>query len=189
MPSGKHGTSIFTEQYKPEYAKLLIDFCNVPPYRKETLKFEKNGRQGLFTKIVPADMPFYCDWKLKYGIAGGAFHAWCSPESPAYQPEFKLAHEICEEIRQKILILNTLANRYNPFFATFIGKNLFKWVDAGVLKGEGFENKTYIFHNIKGMIEDAISKKPELRKEGEIDCTRESTKQVSQVHRSMENES
>lgn len=188
MPQGKPGTSQFTELYKPEYAKLLIDFCNVSPYRKEVLKFEKNGREGKFTKIVPADMPFYCDFKLKYKITPGAFEAWCKEDSPAFQPEFKMAHEICEEIRQKILILNTLANRYNPFFATFIGKNLFKWVDAGVLKGEGFENKTYIFHNIKGMIEDAISKKPKLSEKGTNLSTRKPANQIGQVPGDVERE-
>lgn len=121
-------------RYKPEYAKMLVEFYSVRAYE---ILVDKDGK----VTEKANDMPFLVDFAKKIGTGTTTLHGWANKKDKNgnhVHPEFKDALKGFQEHRERILVTNGLKGLYNPSFAIFTAKNILGWRDK--LEHSGDEN-------------------------------------------------
>lgn len=112
--------------YKPEYAQMMIEYFDVPPYKTV-------GKNKI---TVPNDLPLLSGFAFKIGVHRETLQVWSEKHE-----EFGHAYKLCKEIQDRNLITNGLRGLYSTF-ANLVSKNLLDFKDKTDLTSKGQEIKS-----------------------------------------------
>lgn len=131
--------------FKPEYSKMLIDFFDVEPFRKEVVAISKayNGKGNLSfekeeKKLMANKLPTLVRFADKIGVYVPTLHDWIKKgqevdeEGNIKYPEFNVfyyAYTHTRDLYKEFLTQNGLLGLYPPQFAIFIAKNTTDYKD------------------------------------------------------------
>lgn len=112
--------------YKPEYAKALLDYFNVPPVREipETWYNPDGSVKRESMKLVANPPAHIGGFARSIGVSKMAVYEWARK-----YPDFGYAMLHARDMRRSMIIDNALAGLYNPLFAKLAAANLFGWHD------------------------------------------------------------
>lgn len=102
--------------YKPEYAKMLEDYFNVPA---QVIDEDEDGK-----KIKPSSLPTLAGFACKIGVHRETLLNWAENHQ-----DFFDAFKMAKEHQERILVENGLMGYYDKTFAIFTAKNLINWRD------------------------------------------------------------
>lgn len=83
----------------------------------------KNGTNTVI-EVAPEELPLLQDFAHSIGVSHKTMLEWCEKHQ-----EFGKAYARAKELQEGFVIQNAMTGRYNPQFAIFMGKNMFRWTD------------------------------------------------------------
>lgn len=112
-------------KYKPIYCKKLLNYFDKPPsiVLKETIYMKNGDKKEKDLSIIP-EFPTIEGFCQQLKISKQTLHTWTTKHK-----EFMDAYTRAKEIQEHIWLTNSMRGLYNPQFAIFAGKNMFKWKD------------------------------------------------------------
>lgn len=113
-------------KYKPEYAKDIVAFFTVPPYKREVIEereeYHKDGElksRSHKYRYAPTQMPTLFRFAEKIGVSRQTLHTWADEH-----PEFLDAFTRAKEMQKEWLIANGLGGTAPPQSFVFVAKNI-----------------------------------------------------------------
>lgn len=140
--SGKTGT---VSMYKPEYVGQMLKYFSVSPVEVVEHEDKKTG-QITITRTV-SDFPTKSGFAAKIGVHRDTIFQWAiktNDKGELVYPDFADMYKRAADYQEHCLVTNTLHNRYNSSFASFLAKNLLGWKDNKGLELTGNEEKPLV---------------------------------------------
>lgn len=114
--------------YKPEYAKKLIKFFDIEPFKDKELPHYFNDEEHRVKwsdyKRVANKLPTLRDFAKLIKVPISTIYDWLREKHSSYQKGFARAFENAKEIRKDFLIQNALQGLYPPLTFKFVAVNL-----------------------------------------------------------------
>lgn len=108
--------------YQPEFARRLLDFFDVPPFRVTEVQ-KKDGSIALLE--TASELPTFAAFARSLGTTQAQLMAW-----EEKYPDFAQAAKKARDLQGDILIQNSLRGNYSSSFAVFTAKNILGWTDG-----------------------------------------------------------
>jgi DNA-binding XRE family transcriptional regulator len=120
--------------YKPEYAKQLLEFFDVPATAQVTDEegipmTNAAGNPVMAVGEFPTKAGFACEIGVDRDTLNEWSNATLEDGETKKHPEFSVAYKQAELFQERILIQNALTGRYNAAFSIFTAKNVIGWRD------------------------------------------------------------
>lgn len=132
-------------EYHPGYCEQMIRYFDRPKTKKiyDTYTW-KSGAVSEKERYVPNTPPHFSEFARSIGVTTRTLNKWCREH-----PEFREAHQICQEIFEEFLIDNGLIGSYGAIAMKFVAVNRSKMKDKQV-----HENQTVDLNKVLDAIAD-----------------------------------
>lgn len=121
-------------KYKKEYCDEIIAYFRKPPY--ETTLKEEYFYDGSLKSRIPVttatEFPTFQGFADKIEVHIDTLNEWCKKYK-----EFSEAYKRAKQLQEKIWLVNSMQNLYNPAFAQFFGKNCLGYKDKQEIEHSG----------------------------------------------------
>lgn len=115
-------------KYKKKYADMLVDYFTIDPVREvEETYTNKKGETWTKTVEKACEFPTFEGFACSIGVTDHTLQNWCEAtdeKGMLLNPEFLDAYKRAKELQKQVLVVNSMAGRYNTQFAIFIAKNV-----------------------------------------------------------------
>lgn len=141
-------------KYKKAFAKLIIKYFDIPlmkTVKQSEVKYKNGKTKKEFVEVVN-DFPTFEGFCHSINVNGDTIVEWAKARWPAdypavemrnqlKYPEFSAAYTRAKQLQKRIWAMNSMRGLYNPQFAIFYGKNIFK---------DEFSDETKVDHTTGG---------------------------------------
>ena len=100
----------------------MIDYFSVAPYE---WIIDNEGEEGLEERRLHVEDPvFFSGFARSIGVSARVLRKW-----KTQFPEFKEAYEICKDLQEEMIVINTMMGFYKTAMGIFTLKNTSGWRD------------------------------------------------------------
>jgi hypothetical protein len=112
--------------YHDGLCEELLDYFDIPPFRKETQEvYDKKAQEvKTITVTIANELPTLAGFASVIGVHRDTLNEW-----EKVHPEFSDAVKRAKAHQERILVSNGLSDRYNSTMTIFALKNLADWKD------------------------------------------------------------
>jgi hypothetical protein len=146
-------------KYQDTFPESLIKFFSIPlsyPSLKSRTTY-KNGDTKEEYIDKPNRIPFFSTWCHENNLTQAIFDEWVKPDSKYFKEDLFVSYKQCQELQKRFIVDNVMQGNANCSMGIFTLKNISGWRDEQFIKGEGFNNQTFIVNNLKEYVESVRS--------------------------------
>lgn len=107
-------------KYDPKYCKEIVDFFDVKLTKKEN------------NRTIGNELPQFIDFAISIGVCTDTLVEWCK-----IHKDFSVAYSTAKKLQERLIVANSIQNRYNPYFAQFLLKNNHGWKERQEVEQTG----------------------------------------------------
>lgn len=141
QPAPKNHSDVLTVetvqpgQYHPGYCEQMIEYFDRPKMKEIIDSYTwKSGAVSEKSRFVPNTPPHFSEFARSIGVTTRTLNKWAREN-----PEFRNAHQICQEILEEFLIDNGLVGAYGAIAMKFVAVNRSKMKDKQVHENQAID--------------------------------------------------
>ena len=121
-------------KYNKEYCKSIIEYFKKAPYTVEYKEeyFADKSLKSRTPILTATEFPTFQGYADQIGVHIDTLNEWTKKYS-----EFSEAYKRAKQLQEKIWLVNSMQNLYNPAFAQFFGKNCLGYKDKQEFEHSG----------------------------------------------------